>query len=77
MRGFRFRPRSRCWWCSASTRTAGEAARLEEEGRVRFAQPSTDVAALAGKIESEIAQLPEDDRPFMDDLVSRRRRAGG
>ena len=34
-----------------------------------LAQPSTDVAALAGKIESEIAQLPEDDaRPFMDDL---------
>jgi hypothetical protein len=46
-----------------------EAARLEQEGRARFAQPSTDVAALAGKIESEIAQLPEDDaRPFMDDL---------
>jgi hypothetical protein len=47
----------------------GETARLEEEGRGRFAQPSTDVAALAGKIEAEIGQLPEDDAAlFMEDL---------
>ena len=46
-----------------------EATKMEEEGRDRFAQPSTDVAALAGKIESEIAQLPEDDAAlFMEDL---------
>ena len=47
----------------------GEAARLEEEGRARVGQPQTDVAALAGKIEAEIAQLPEDDAAlFMEDL---------
>jgi GTP-binding protein YchF len=46
-----------------------DAARLEEEGRARYAQPQTDVAALAGKIEAEIAQLsPEDAALFMDDL---------
>ena len=50
--------------------------RLPEAGRPRdrrsrrdTAQPQTDVAALAGKIEAEIAELPDDDaRLFMDDL---------
>ena len=37
---------------------AGRGAGLEEAGRARYAQPQTDVAALAGKIEAEIAQLP-------------------
>jgi GTP-binding protein YchF len=47
----------------------GEAAALETNGRARYQQPQTDVAALAGKLEAEIAQLPEDDaRLFMDDL---------
>jgi ribosome-binding ATPase YchF (GTP1/OBG family) len=46
-----------------------EAARLEEEGRDRYAQPHADVAALAGKIEAEIAQLPDEDAAlFMEDL---------
>ena len=46
-----------------------EADALEASGRERYAQPQTDVAALAGKIESEIAELPDEDaRPFMDDL---------
>jgi GTP-binding protein YchF len=46
-----------------------EAAAMEEAGRRRYAQPQTDVAALAGKIEAEIAELSEEDaRPFMDDL---------
>jgi GTP-binding protein YchF len=46
-----------------------EAARLEEEGRARYAQPQTDVAALAGKIEAEIAQLSQEDAAlFMEDL---------
>jgi GTP-binding protein YchF len=46
-----------------------EAAKLEEEGRARYAQPHADVAALAGKIEAEIAQLSEEDAAlFMDDL---------
>ncbi len=47
----------------------GESGSLEEAGRARYAQPRTDVAALAGKIEAEIAELPADDaRLFMDDL---------
>ena len=42
---------------------------LETTGRERYAQPQTDVAALAGKIEAEIGELGEDDaRLFMDDL---------
>jgi GTP-binding protein YchF len=42
---------------------------LEAEGRQRYAQPFSDVAALAGKIEAEIAELPADDAAaFMDDL---------
>jgi GTP-binding protein YchF len=46
-----------------------DAARLEAEGRLRYAQPQSDVAALAAKIEAEIAQLADDDaRLFMDDL---------
>jgi ribosome-binding ATPase len=46
-----------------------EASALEEQGRSRYGQPQTDVAVLAGKIEAEIGELPEEDaRPFMDDL---------
>ena len=46
-----------------------EAAALEAAGRERYAQPHTDVAALAGKIEAEMAELPDEDaRLFMDDL---------
>jgi ribosome-binding ATPase len=46
-----------------------QAAALEADGRERYAQPQSDVAALAGKIEAEIGELPEDDaRLFMDDL---------
>jgi GTP-binding protein YchF len=46
-----------------------EAAALETDGRARYAQPSTDVAALAGKIEAELSELGADDaRLFMDDL---------
>ncbi len=46
-----------------------EAVALEVAGRERYGQPQTDVAALAGKIEAEIGELPEEDaRLFMDDL---------
>ena len=46
-----------------------EASALEDAGRARYAQPHADVAALAGKIEAEIAQLPtEDAAAFMEDL---------
>lgn len=46
-----------------------EVGTLEAAGRERYAQPHTDVAALAGKIEAEIGELPEEDaRLFMDDL---------
>lgn len=46
-----------------------EAERLEAEGRQRYPQASSAVAALAGKIEAEMAQLaPEDAAPFMEDL---------
>jgi ribosome-binding ATPase len=46
-----------------------EAAALETAGRARYAQPHTDVAALAGKIEAEIGELGDEDaRMFMDDL---------
>ncbi len=42
---------------------------MESEARARYAQPSSDAAAIAGKLEAEIAQLSEEDaRPFMDDL---------
>lgn len=46
-----------------------EAADLERDGRTRYAQPHSDVAALAGKIEAELGELSEDDaRLFMEDL---------
>jgi ribosome-binding ATPase len=46
-----------------------EAGALETEGRARYGQPSTDVAALTGKIEAELSELGDDDaRLFMDDL---------
>jgi GTP-binding protein YchF len=46
-----------------------EAGALEAAGRARYAQPQTDVAALAGKIEAELGELSEEDaRLFMDDL---------
>jgi GTP-binding protein YchF len=46
-----------------------EANALESAGRERYGQPQTDVAALAGKIEAELAELPDDDaRLFMEDL---------
>jgi hypothetical protein len=46
-----------------------DAASLESAGRERYAQPHTDVAALAGKIEAEIGELADEDaRLFMDDL---------
>jgi ribosome-binding ATPase len=46
-----------------------EAVTAESEGRNRYGQPQTDVAALAGKIEAELAELGEADaRLFMDDL---------
>src|SRR5688500_10223313 len=46
-----------------------EVAALEATGREQYSQPQTDVAALAGKIEAEIGELPEDDaRLFMEDL---------
>lgn len=44
-------------------------AQLEGAGRTRYAQPQSDVAALAGKIEAEIAQLAAEDAPlFMEEL---------
>jgi len=46
-----------------------EAAAMEEAGSARYAQPRVDVAAMAGKIEAEIAQLSaEDADAFMADL---------
>lgn len=46
-----------------------EAETLEAEGRARHALPHTDVAALAAKIEAEIAELAADDAAlFMEDL---------
>jgi len=45
------------------------AAELEAAGRARYGQQQADVAALAGKIEAELAQLSEDDAAlFMEDL---------
>jgi GTP-binding protein YchF len=44
-------------------------AELEAGGRTRYAQPQTDVAALSGKIEAELAQLSAADAAlFMEDL---------
>jgi GTP-binding protein YchF len=46
-----------------------EAESMESAGRERYAEPHTDVVALAGKIEAEIGELPDEDaRLFMDDL---------
>ena len=46
-----------------------ETASMEGSGRERYASPHSDVAALAGKIEAELGELPNDDaRLFMDDL---------
>jgi ribosome-binding ATPase len=46
-----------------------EATALEVAGRERYGQPQSDVAALGGKIEAELAELGEEDaRLFMDDL---------
>ena len=46
-----------------------EVAALESAGRERYGQPQAAVAALAGKIEAELGELPPDDaRLFMDDL---------
>lgn len=45
------------------------AAELETAGRARYAQPRSDVAALGGKIEAELAQLSAEDAAlFMEDL---------
>ena len=45
------------------------AAQRETDGRARYPQPQSDVAALAGKIEAEIGQLSAEDAPlFMEEL---------
>jgi len=45
------------------------APQLEAAGRTGYAQPQTDVAALGGKIEAELAQLSASDAAlFMEDL---------
>jgi GTP-binding protein YchF len=42
---------------------------MEADARDRYGQPSSDVVAIAGKLESEIAELSDEDaRLFMDDL---------
>lgn len=47
----------------------GEAAGIEDEGRSLHAAPQVHVAALAGKLEAEIAQLSDDDaRLFLTDV---------
>jgi hypothetical protein len=47
----------------------GQADAMEREGSERYAQPQSGVAALAGKIEAEIAQLSAQDAAlFMEDL---------
>jgi GTP-binding protein YchF len=70
LRGFRFLTQKPVLvLLSIDEARIGDAARLEDEGRTRTAQPATNVAALAGKIEAEIAQLPADDAAlFMEDL---------
>ena len=46
-----------------------QAAALEADGRARYAQADSDVVALAGKIEAELAELSTDDAAlFMEDL---------
>ena len=50
-------------------RQLGTAVELEAAGRARYGQQQSDVAALGGKIEAELAQLSEADATlFMDDL---------
>ena len=45
------------------------AADLEADGKGRYTFPQSDVAVMSGKIEAEIAQLPEEDADaFMADL---------
>ena len=62
--------RSRSW----SSSTLGEdqlpeAGTLEAEARATHGGPGRDVIVLGGRIEAEIAALPEADaRPFLDDL---------
>jgi hypothetical protein len=47
----------------------GAATELEAAGRARYGQQQSDVAALGGKIEAELAQLSEADAAlFMEDL---------
>ncbi len=47
----------------------GASLQLEADGRARYQQPHSDVVALAGKIEAEIAQLSPEDAPlFMEEL---------
>jgi len=47
----------------------GETGALTAAGAARYAQPNTDVVALSGRIESEIAQLSDEDAAlFMEDL---------
>jgi GTP-binding protein YchF len=47
----------------------GNAAQLEAEGRARYGQPRSQVAAMAAKIEEEIGQLSDEDAAlFMEDL---------
>ncbi len=49
--------------------SVGDAAEREAAARARYSQPQSDAAAVAGKLEAEIAQLSEADaRLFMDDL---------
>lgn len=49
--------------------SVGNAAEQEAAARARYSQPQSDAAAVAGKLEAEIAQLSEADaRLFMDDL---------
>ncbi|HEX6474739.1 MAG TPA: redox-regulated ATPase YchF [Candidatus Limnocylindria bacterium] len=70
LRGFRFlTQKPMLVVVSVDEAQLAEGTRLEDEGRARIAQPQADVAALAGKIEAEIAQLPEEDAAlFMEDL---------
>lgn len=70
LRGYRFlTQKPRLVVLSIDESRLPEADALEAEGRRRIEQPHTDVAAMAGKIEAEIAELGDEDaRLFMDDL---------
>jgi GTP-binding protein YchF len=49
--------------------TLPQVGELEVAGRERYAQAQSDVVALAGKIEAELAELPAEDLPaFMQEL---------